>query len=856
MIPASSVKGNIPLRPSAVMYRLFRTTVVGISVVLAGCGGDGDGAGQSRAELAAQNVASPSTSNAASRMLYASPSGSSGDCSRSAPCDLPGAQSAVRSRRSSGVTDVQVQLADGIYRLTSPLKFGPADSGTPGHPVVWRAMTGAHPVISGATQVTGWSQSGTSGVWSAPAPAGSNSRQLYINGAPALVAQQTPDQLGFLGGWTGSATGYSIANDSVAMAWFARLNVAQIANVEFVYTQGNGAWTESRCRVASYSNGTLTMAQPCWTNVTNRVSFAQGSGGLPSMNSSTMPSSIQNAQALIQPGQWFLDSRANVLYYQPLPGQQIAALDVELPRLETLLQGAGSLAHPLHDVTFSGLQFSYATWNDPSTPVGFADVQSNLRMTTAGGNQGMCSFSSPAGSCPWGALTQPLANVSFSASNHISITGNRFIDLGGAGLTFMYGSSNNLIRNNEFASISSTGILMGCTSDPTPTHSSDATAIKQNCAPDLALVANDVIGANEIMRDNKIIGNLIHNVGTDYPSACGITLLFGRKTVVTQNEIHDVPYSAITAGVIQGHVDNSAHPDNSTNINDSNTLSDNLLHDYMEGLTDGGAIYIEGHQAQYQYKSDGVTIDPVATLAHGIQVTGNVSYNSNNVMRTYYDDAGSEWINWKGNASFNSIGPFKSVQGGCEPTGHFWITGNFIDAALNDYSTCPPLPVDASNDSGNVTITAMSDIPSTVLDHAGRKRIHDAMTESSINGRIGDNSSQINYSGSWQAVNNRSSFYDYLHDLHYTMNNSDTMTMSFTGTAIQVFGEQYIDQGNLGIAIDGGAQQVVNTVPADGERHSNVAVYTSPLLTRGQHTITVTKLSGTYATMNGVYIAP
>ncbi|MCX4163058.1 MULTISPECIES: hypothetical protein [Paraburkholderia] len=754
------------------------------------------------------------------------------------------------------MTDVQVQLADGIYRLASPLKFGPADSGTPGHPVVWRAMTGAHPVISGATQVTGWSQSVTSGIWSAPAPAGSNSRQLYINGAPALVAQQTPDQLGFLGGWTGSATGYSIANDSVAMTWFAGLNAAQIANLEFVFTQGNGAWTESRCRVTNYSNGTLTMAQPCWTNVTSRVSFAQPSGGLPSMNSSTMPSSIQNAQALIQPGQWFLDSRANVLYYEPLPGQQIAALDVELPRLETLVQGAGSLAHPLHDVTFSGLQFSYATWNDPSTAAGFADVQSNLRMTTTGGNQGMCNFSSPAGSCPWGALTQPLANVSFSASNHISFTGNRFIDLGGAGLAFMYGSSNNLIRNNEFASIASTGILMGCTSDPTPTHSSDAAVIKQNCNPDLALVANDVIGANEIMRDNKIIGNLIHNVGTDYPSACGITLLFGRKTVVTQNEIHDVPYSAITAGVIQGHVDNSAHPDNSTNINDSNTLSDNLLHDYMEGLTDGGAIYIEGHQAQYQYKSDGVTIDPVATLAHGMQVTGNVAYNSNNVMRTYYDDAGSEWINWKGNASFNSIGPFKSVQGGCEPTGHFWITGNYVDAALNDYNTCPPLPVDASNDSGNVTITAMSDIPSTLLDHAGRKRIRDAITESSINGRIGDNSSQITYSGSWQAVNNRSSFYDYLHDLHYTMNNSDTMTMSFTGTAIQVFGEQYIDQGNLGIAIDGGAQQVVNTVPADGERHSNVAVYTSPLLTRGQHTITVTKLSGTYATMNGVYIAP
>ena len=57
-----------------------------------------------------------------------------------------------------------------------------------------------------------------------------------------------------------------------------------------------------------------------------------------------------------------------------------------------LLQGAGTLASPLHDVTFSGLQFSYATWNAPSSTAGFADVQSNLRMTGAT-NQGMCTFS-------------------------------------------------------------------------------------------------------------------------------------------------------------------------------------------------------------------------------------------------------------------------------------------------------------------------------------------------------------------------------------------------------------------------------------------------------------------------------
>ena len=43
----------------------------------------------------------------------------------------------------------------------------------------------------------------------------------------------------------------------------------------------------------------------------------------------------------------------------------MTSLDVELPHLESLLQGAGTLATPLHDVTFCGLQFSYATWNAP-----------------------------------------------------------------------------------------------------------------------------------------------------------------------------------------------------------------------------------------------------------------------------------------------------------------------------------------------------------------------------------------------------------------------------------------------------------------------------------------------------------
>lgn len=343
-----------------------------------------------------------SATAAPSVTLYASPSGAGSTCSSSAPCSLSGAQEAVRTHLAAeGSADVSVLLADGVYRLSKTWSLGPADSGTPGHPVVWRSAPGAHPVISGASQVTGWTQRGSSGVWSAPVPSSSNSRQLYIDGHKAPIAQATPASLGFRGSWTGTSTGYTISGDQAAMAWFGSLTASQVAGVEFDYPGGNGPWTESRCRVASFSAaaGTLRMSQPCWTNVTARASFAQASGGLPSMSPHTMPARIENAQALLGSGQWFLDGASGTLYYKPSAGQQMSALDVELPRLESLVQGAGTLAAPIHDISFSGLQFSFATWNAPSTSSGFADVQSNLRMTGAN-NQGMCTFSNPAGSCP------------------------------------------------------------------------------------------------------------------------------------------------------------------------------------------------------------------------------------------------------------------------------------------------------------------------------------------------------------------------------------------------------------------------------------------------------------------------
>lgn len=879
--------------------------------------------------VAALPLASASVAHAAaSTTLYASASASAGAaCTQAAPCTLTDAQSAVRTYLAANPgADVTVQLGGGTYRLSSTWAFTAADSGSAGHPVVWEAAPGAHPVISGANQVTAWTQVGTSAVWSAHVPSGSNSRQLYVNGQEVPVAQATPSALGMSGGWSGSSTGYTISSDAGAMSWFKSLTAAQISAVEFDYPGGNGSWTESRCRVASFSAsaGTLTMDQPCWTDATNRAGYSHASGGLPSMSTSQMPTLIEDAQALLHPGQWFLDTAGSTLYYDP-PSGSMSGLDVELPHLESLVTGGGTLAAPLHDLTFSGLQFSYATWNSPSTTAGFADVQSNLRITGAN-NQGMCSFSSPAGTCPWGSLTQPLANVAFSAANDITLSGNRFAELGGAGLGFSYGSANALVEDNEFTDIASTGILLGCTYDPNPLDSSEAAGIKANCTTNPSAVGGDSIGANEILTGAVVTNNVIHNVGTDYTSACGITLLFSRNTKITHNDLYDLPYTAITAGVVEGHVDqyvqDPSNPSNpeppssqySTNINEDNSISDNVMHDYLLKRSDGGAIYAEGHQAQYVYNSDG-TINSSATLAQGLQATGNVSYDGSTPTATYYDDAGSEWINWQGDAAFATGGV--QSQGGCNPTGHFWVTGDYFSGSTQAYG-CGSTTID-SNASGNTAIAQNPGpgvIPNSLLSAAGSNSYAswpasaitpqifyraansagsqafvagEGFTSSTpvyVNGtqatgvtylsggflivplpsgasassitvgtpstttnRLNDTDSSIAYSGF--SYSSGRGYGDYQNDVHYATANGSTATLQFTGTGVEVFGEQYTDQGNIGVSIDGGTQVTVSTVPSDGTRHANVAVYTVTGLASGAHSITVTKLSGTYSTLDG-----
>src|SRR5260221_9718415 len=117
---------------------------------------------------------------------------------------IEAAQAAVRQILQSSTTldkDIAVNIGGGTYTLKNTLSFSAADSGRDGHVVHYRAESGEHPVLSGGVAVTGWSPVANPGVslapgvklWQASVAPGTDTRQLYFDGARELRAESNAD---------------------------------------------------------------------------------------------------------------------------------------------------------------------------------------------------------------------------------------------------------------------------------------------------------------------------------------------------------------------------------------------------------------------------------------------------------------------------------------------------------------------------------------------------------------------------------------------------------------------------------------------------------------------------------------
>ncbi|HEX4700904.1 MAG TPA: hypothetical protein VH352_02145, partial [Pseudonocardiaceae bacterium] len=277
-------------------------------------------------------------------VLYAAPSGTGSACVVHQPCSLPTARDQVPKALRHAGGNVVVELLGGTYRLTSPLRLGVQDSGSPGHQVIYQGAPGQTPILSGAARVTGFTKiDATKNIYRASVPKGVASRELFVDGVRAVRARTANNPQGFSVTGAGFTTG-----DPSYTSW------TDVPGVEIV---DNNAWKQMRCPLASItasaSGGSdLTVDPACWNNNHNSVpnpSFPFNGAGLPSLDAITW---IENSYQLLgTPGQFYVDSAAGQLYYVPRAGEDLATADVELPVASELLDVTGTPGHlaPLND---------------------------------------------------------------------------------------------------------------------------------------------------------------------------------------------------------------------------------------------------------------------------------------------------------------------------------------------------------------------------------------------------------------------------------------------------------------------------------------------------------------------------
>jgi hypothetical protein len=566
---------------------------------------------------------------------YVSPNGSGNTCAQDAPCSLTTAQGRVRSVTGTANANVAVVLAGGTYNLpdTFALDAAKGDGAAPGYTVTYEAAPGAHPVLSGGERITGWTQ-GPGGVWQANVPAGTDTRQFYVDGVRAnRAAGSVPTSL------TRTATGYT-AGSTVFDSW------PNITHVEFVY---NVAWTQVRCDIASVSGTTITMDQPCFDNSTKK----------PYGVNIDLPSSVENAKALLtDPGQWYLDQSSNVVYYIPREGQDMSTADVEIPRLQTLVSGTGTEQQPLSGVAFSGISFEYGGWTAPNGPDGFSEVQANMHLTgqNAWQYQGTCtrySTTNP-GTCPYGAWTMTPGNVVFDHTTGLSITGSTFERLGAAGLQLGQDVNGSTVQGNVFTDISANGMEIGNGSDAAPT--------------DIALIP----------AHNTIADNWVHNVAVQYTGGVGIFQGYARYDTIEHNQVNDVPYSGISSNWGWGH-----NPTETL----GNQILNNLVFDHMQLRSDGGGIYVLGIEGDSM--ADGLLIQGnvvrntnSAGGGHAIYTDGGSEYITMTGNAMFAN-------------STPSMGGCN--EGGGTPYGNFSFTGNYVENPTPDWPCGAPSNATISN---------------------------------------------------------------------------------------------------------------------------------------------------------------
>ncbi|WP_405848886.1 RICIN domain-containing protein [Streptomyces sp. NBC_01518] len=629
--------------------------------------------------MAGATSAVPAEPRAAAAALYVAPGAAPGGDGTAQQPFATIDQARQPAHQLSADSDVVVYLAGGTYRLSKPLTFGSGDGGQNGHTIDYQAMSGQQPVVTGAQQVSGWQvHDQSSSIWSVHVGSGVNTRQLYVNGKEApRAAIQVPRSA-----FTFTQTGLTVTDSSLDY-------LAGLSDQNHMEVESLNSFTDRYAPVQAISGRTVTMQQPAWNN---------NSWGYDTINAPFAGGTMyleNNYAFLKQAGQWYLDSSTGDLYYRAQQGQNPSSLDIELPRLQSLLGISGSYGSPATGLGFTGIRFTGTSWLGPSGSDGYADQQSGAHITGAYAMPANWLSTCKSGCTQFEATrnhwAQMPAAVQVSAATGITFSGDTFSELGQAGLGVGndgvatasgtgLGANGVTVTGNTFTDLAGSGIQVGGI-QPDAHHPSNPQMTNQNI----------------VISNNRVSG-----VGTDYKETAAILSTYVTKATITHNQCDHLPYDGIDIGWGWGANDPGGSQDyvNRGTYNyqpiystpttlKNNTVSYNLIFDTKNAMFDGGSIYnlsanpgsvisdnymYDNHRTTALYLDEGSRYLTVSNNV--VQDAGNWALTNANA-NNHTDDStfSGNWYN--GGNTYVATGPPHNnvLTGNVQVSGTNWPTG-------------------------------------------------------------------------------------------------------------------------------------------------------------------------------------
>ena len=456
------------------------------------------------------------------------------------------AQTYIRSTKGNMTGDIYVYLRGGTYNLSSTINFTDLDSGTDGYYVRYVAYNNEKPVLSGGQQITGWTPVPGKNFYQASCNINTLA-QLYVNGNRAQIAHSEVSYSGLA--WYNNTSDTNSATDGIIVdPSVIGTNWRNKSDIQLVLDPKYQDWHEPHEMVSdvisSAAGNVILMKQPYFNWATTQ---------LYSYNwNATDSFKIQNAYELLdQPGEWYLDRTAHILYYYPKTGENINTAVVIAPTLEKLINIKGSgLTSLATDISFQNITMMYGTWLDPTTN-GFCGPQADIYYSGSG-------YTSPT----W---NEPLGNITVEDANYVDFIGCDIEHMGGTGILLLNADDNCQILGCKIEDISASGIQVG----------------KEN--------NNTNFGAGDRQcRYCLVKDNYVRFAPVEYNQCVSIYSPCAESLEVSHNEVYDSPYTAINVGLyLSVNID-------TTCLN--NKVDYNKVVRSMTTLNDGGAIYTHGYQ--------------------------------------------------------------------------------------------------------------------------------------------------------------------------------------------------------------------------------------------------------------------